>query len=129
MTSQRYKPKNYPSVAPYLSVIDAEATIKFLLGVLDARELRKFVSPGGRVAHAELQVDDSVIMLTEGGGSFPAVASHVHVYVADVDSVYARAIQFGAVAVQKPIQQDDEDKRCGVSDGGGITWWISTKMG
>ena len=41
---------------------------------------------------------------------------------------YRRAIDAGAMSVQEPIQKDDEDKRGGVNDAGGTTWWIATRV-
>ena len=124
-----YKPAGYTSVAPYLIVSSASDTLKFLAAVFDAKELRKFTDPGGRVVHAEVRVDDTVVMLAEGAGAFPPVPAHVHVYVSDVDAVYARALAHGAVSIQEPVKKDDEDKRGGIQDAGGTTWWIATKVG
>ncbi len=59
----------------------------------------------------------------------PPVPSHVHVYVADVDAAYRRALEAGAMPVQEPVKKDDEDKRGGVKDAGGTTWWIATRLG
>ena len=47
----------------------------------------------------------------------------------DVDAVYRKALQAGASSVQEPIKKADEDKRGGVKDAGGTTWWISTRVG
>jgi PhnB protein len=52
----------------------------------------------------------------------------VHVYASDVEAIYQRAIAAGAISVQAPIKKDDEDKRGGVKDAGGTTWWIATKV-
>jgi PhnB protein len=68
-----------------------------------------------------------VIMLGEPLGTTGNVESHVHVYVPDVDSVYSLAIDAGAVSVQKPEKENDPDRRCGVKDGNGVTWWIATQ--
>ena len=58
-----------------------------------------------------------------------AHAAHVHVYVHDVDATYRRALAAGAASVQEPIQRpNDEDKRGGVKDPFGTTWWIATKV-
>ena len=127
--STAYKPTGYTSVAPYLIVSSAGDTIQFLTAAFDAKELRKFTGPNGRVVHAEVRIDDTVVMLAEGGGGFPAVPAHVHVYVSDVDAVYARAIKHGAISVQEPVKGEDEDKRGGVKDSGGTTWWLATKVG
>jgi len=47
---------------------------------------------------------------------------------ADVDAAYARALKAGATSVQAPEKRDDEDKRGGVKDASGTTWWIATKV-
>jgi uncharacterized glyoxalase superfamily protein PhnB len=49
------------------------------------------------------------------------------IYVRDVDTTYRRALEAGAVSVQEPVRKQDEDKRGGVKDSGGTTWWIATK--
>jgi uncharacterized glyoxalase superfamily protein PhnB len=52
----------------------------------------------------------------------------VHVYVSDVDAAYRRALAAGATSVQEPVKKEDEDKRGGVKDAGGTTWWIATRV-
>jgi uncharacterized glyoxalase superfamily protein PhnB len=126
--SPSHKPDRYTSVSPYLTVDGAGRTIEFLTRVFDAVELRRFADPGGRVMHAEVRIDDSVIMLGDAGESWPALPAHVHVYVPDVDATYRRALAAGATSVQEPAQRGDEDKRGGVKDAGGTTWWIATRQ-
>jgi PhnB protein len=53
----------------------------------------------------------------------------VHVYVSDEDATDTRALAAGATSVQEPIKKDDEDKRGGLKDAGGTTWWIATRIG
>jgi len=67
-------------------------------------------------------------MLAEGVDGWPPIPSHVHIYVSDVDAIYKLAIAAGAISIQAPIKKDDEDKRGGVKDAGGTTWWIATKV-
>ncbi len=126
MTS--YKPEGYTSVSPYLVVNGAAETIRFLETVFDAMELRHYQRPDGTVMHAEIGLDDSVIMLADPPEGTEPHAAHVHIYVADVDATYAKAIAAGATSVQAPEQHDDEDKRGGIRDSGGTTWWISTQL-
>lgn len=125
-----FKPAAYNSASPYLVVTDAAATIRFLVAVFAAVELRRVADPAsGRLMHAEVRLDDTVIMLGDCvEGFWPAVAAHVHVYVPDVDAVFARALQHGATAVQEPVRKGDEDKRGGFKDAGGTTWWVATKQ-
>ncbi len=123
-----HKPEGYTSVSPYLIVDGAERTIDFLRRVLDATEIRRFPDPSGKIVHAEVRVDDTVVMIADGNAGWPPVPSHVHVYVKDVDAVYRRALEAGADSVQAPVKKDDSDKRGGVKDPGGTTWWIATKV-
>lgn len=124
-----YKPAGYTSVAPYLIVNGAEGTIRFLVEVFGATELRKFPGPDGRLMHAEVRLDDTVIMFGDAQPpQWSAVPAHVHVYVADVDATYRKALAAGATSVQEPVKKDDADKRGGVMDPGGTTWWIATKV-
>ena len=78
--------------------------------------------------HAEVILDDTVIMLADGTEGWPPVPAYVHVYVRDVDETYRRALEAGADSVQEPVKKEDEDKRGGVRDAGGTTWWIATRQ-
>jgi PhnB protein len=124
-----HKPSGYTSVAPYLIVDGAAGTITFLKSIFGAVELRSFPAPTGKIMHAEVRIDDTVVMVADSAEGWPPVAAHVHVYVDDVDATYERALQAGATSVQKPVKKDDEDKRGGVKDAGGTTWWIATRVG
>ena len=124
-----YKPDNYSTVSPYLIVGGVQQVIEFLKEVFGATSLRRYDNPDGTINHAEVRIEDSVIMMGEAGGNWPAESAHLHVYVNDVDEVYARALRAGAVSVQKPVRKgDDPDKRGGVKGPSGNTWWISTQV-
>jgi len=123
-----YKPAEYSSVSPYLIVDDASRTIDFLRQVFGAVELRRFPDDAGKIMHAEVRLDDTVVMIADATERWPSVRSNVHVYVEDVDAVYAKALDWGAESVQEPVKGDDEDKRGGVKDSGGTTWWVATKV-
>jgi PhnB protein len=123
-----YKPDGYTSAAPYLIVSGAAASIAFLVRVFDAKELRRMARRDGTIMHAEVRIDDTVIMIADGVEGWPPVAAHVHVYVADVDATYRRGLEAGATSVQEPSKKGDEDKRGGIKDAGGTSWWIATKV-
>jgi uncharacterized glyoxalase superfamily protein PhnB len=125
--SVAYKPDGYTTVSPYLVVDGAAGTIDFLRRVLDAVELTRIPAPDGAILHAEMRIGDTVVMLADGKPGWPAMAAHVHVYVPDVDATYRRALDAGAASVQAPVQKGDPDKRGGVRDAGGTTWWVATK--
>jgi PhnB protein len=127
--NSHYKPANYSTVSPYLIVNGADATIDFLKLVFDAIELRRFPDESGKLMHAEVRIDDTVIMLADPAPpDWLPISSYVHIYVQDVDATYRKAMEAGAVSVQEPVKKQDEDKRGGVKDAGGTTWWIATKV-
>lgn len=124
-----YKPTGYSTVSPYLIVNGADATIDFLKRVFGAVELRRFPDQSGRLMHAEVSIEDTAIMLADPAPpEWPATPAYVHIYVRDVDETYRKALDSGAVSVQAPVKKQDEDKRGGVKDPGGVTWWIATRV-
>lgn len=123
------KPSGYNTVSPYLVVAGAARVIEFLKQAFGATDLRRFDMPDGTIMHAEVRIDDTVIMMGDGGPEWPPFPSFLHVYVPDCDATYRRALAAGGVSVQEPVQkQGDPDKRGGVKDPAGNTWWISTQV-
>lgn len=124
-----FKPQDYTSVSPYLIVSDAAQTIAFLQAALDAEALRNFPNAQGGIMHAELRIDDSIVMLGEAPDSVPPAGSiNIHVYVPDVDTAYRRALDAGAASVQPPMEKGDGDRRGGVQGPDGTIWWLSTQV-
>ena len=77
--------------------------------------------------HAEVRIDDTVVMMADAGGKYPAFPIWLHVYVPEVDATYQRALEAGGISVQEPQQREgDPDRRGGLKDPAGNTWWIST---
>ena len=123
------KPEGYSSISVYLVVDGAQRVIDFLKKTFDATELRRYDMPGGSIMHAEVRIDDTVVMIADGGGAWPAFPSWLHVYVQDVDATYQRALEAGGVSVQAPERKEgDPDRRGGIKDPGGNTWWIATQV-
>ncbi|MEM9010337.1 MAG: VOC family protein [Pseudomonadota bacterium] len=120
-----WKPDGYSSASPYLIVRDAEATLRFVEEVFAADRLRVHRrEEGSGIAHAEARIDDTVIMM----GEMPdAVEAHVHVYVSDAESAFAKAAAAGGRVVQELTRSGDGDYRGGIADGNGVVWWISTQ--
>jgi len=123
-----YKPEGYNSLSPYLVVKDAQALIAFVTEVLGGVELLRHTAPDGRIQHAALRIDDSVLMLGESQPEWPSLPAHLHLYVPDVDAVYQSALRAGASSLQEPVEAGDGDKRGGVLDGNGISWWFGTQV-
>lgn len=97
--------------------------------LFDAKVLRRFDLPDGSIMHAEMQIDDSVIMLGEASEKYPAVTVIMHVYVPDVDAVFEKAIQLGCESVELPKEKEgDPDKRGTFKDFAGNLWSIGTQL-
>ncbi len=128
--TQPYKPEGYASVSVYIMADGAQRVIDFLRTVFDATPTRRQDQPDGSISHAEVIIDDTVVMLADAGGEFPAFPVWLHVYVPDVDATYQRALAAGGVAVQAPSQNGGEpDRRGGFKDPAGNTWWVATQVG
>ena len=63
-------PEGYHTVTPYLAVGDAAAAIAYYERVFGAKERVRMDAPGGKIGHAELEIGDSLVMLSD---SFPPV--------------------------------------------------------
>lgn len=124
-----WKPDEYSTASPYLIVEGAERVIEFLVETFGASRLRRYDTPDGSIMHAEVLIDDTVIMMGEAGGDWPATPCAIHVYVEDVDRTYRRALDAGGASVEEPARREgDPDRRAGVLGPGGNTWWIATQV-
>jgi uncharacterized glyoxalase superfamily protein PhnB len=124
-----FKPTDYSTVSPYLIAAGAQRVIDFLAATLDAKPLRRYDMPDGSIMHAEVRVGDTVVMIGEAGSQWPPVPCHLHVYVEDVDATYRKALAAGGTPVQEPTQREgDPDRRGGVKDPAGNTWWFGTQL-
>ncbi len=124
------KPEGYSTVSPYLVVAGAQQVIDFMKEVFGATELRRYDLPDGSIMHAEVKIDDTVVMIGDGGDPFPPFPSMLHVYVADVDAVFAKALAAGGESVQAPKQMEgDPDRRGTFKDPAGNFWAVGTQIG
>jgi len=127
--SPPFKPSGYNAVSPYLVVGGAERMIDFLKAVFGASELRRYDNDDGTIMHAEIMIDDSVVMMGDASAEFPANKLLIHVYVADVDAVFAKALAAGATVDQQPQRKPgDPDRRGSFKDFAGNVWSVATQQ-
>lgn len=120
-------PEGYHSVTPYLTVSDASRLLEFLKQAFDARETERINMEDGHIAHAEVRIGDSVVMLAEACGPWKAMPAGLYLYVTDTDATYKRAIAAGATSLMEPADQFYGDRNAGVTDPVGNNWWIATR--
>jgi PhnB protein len=84
MSPPIWKPHGYTSLSPYLIVAGAADFIEFARAAFDATPLRRYDLPDGSIMHAEVKLDDSVLMVGDASDKYPAVPTVLHLYVPDV---------------------------------------------
>lgn len=127
--SPPFKPSGYNAVSPYLVVGGAQRMIDFLKAAFGATELRRYDNADGTIMHAEVKIDDSVVMMGDASARFPANKLLIHVYVADVDAVFRKALAAGATVDQEPQQKPgDPDRRGSFKDFAGNIWAVGTQQ-
>jgi PhnB protein len=129
-------PEGYPQVTPYLCIDGAGEAIGFYEKVFGAEERVRMGGPEGSVMHAELQLGDSLIMLSD---PFPGMNVKppkelggtpvtVSLYVEDVDSVFNSALEAGAIE-ERPVEDQFYGDRTGqFVDPFGHRWSVATHV-
>jgi PhnB protein len=127
-------PEGYHTVTPYLQVDDASAAIEFYKRAFGATERGRMPSPDGTIAHAEIEIGDSVIMLsdpfphsqTRSPKELGGTTGAVFLYVEDVDAAFQQATDAGAT-VTMPLEDMFWGDRFGsVTDPFGHHWSLAT---
>jgi PhnB protein len=129
-------PEGYHTVSPYLAVDDASAAIDFYQRAFGATERGRMPAPGGKIGHAELQIGDSIVMLSD---QFPqsttkppkelgGTTTSMFLYVEDVDAVVQQAVDAGATLTMPVDNMFWGDRFGGVTDPFGHQWQIATHV-
>ena len=129
-------PEGYHTVTPYLAVEDATEAIEYYTKAFDAKERVRMETPDGKVGHAELEIGDPLVMLSD---PFPQASTKtpselggtsvsVFMYVEDVDAVVKQAVDAGAKVTMEVADQFCGDRFCSVMDPFGHLWSIATHV-
>ena len=129
-------PEGYRTVTPYLSVDDASAAIDFYQRAFGAKERVRMSGPGRAIMHAELELGDSLVMLSDPFPQFTprppkelgGTSASIFVYVEDVDALYQQAVDAGASSVAEPEDMFWGDRFGAVMDPFGHHWTIATHV-
>lgn len=126
---QPFKPAGYNSVSPYIISSDAQKLADLLAGIFASTITRRYDLPDGKIMHAEIRIDDSIVMFADSNEKYPPNQSVLHVYVPDVDAVFAKAMAAGCKQLQAAEQKEgDPDKRGTFTDFDGNMWSVSTQQ-
>ena len=129
-------PEGYPRVIPYLSIRGATEAIDFYTNVLGFKERMRMPGPERKIGHAELDLGDSVLMLSDefddmGNKSPKTIGGSpvtVSIYVENVDDVFKRALDAGATEVTPLNDQFYGDRSGQFEDPFGHRWNVSSHV-
>ena len=129
-------PEGYTTLSPYLVVDGAAQAIDYYKRVFGATERGRFDGPDGKVAHAELQIGDTVMMLGDPSAEtnikaptqLGATSVGIFLYVEDVDATVQRAVDAGATITQPVDDMFWGDRYGKVTDPFGHEWLIATHI-
>ncbi len=121
-------PDGFHAVMPYLVVNGAPGLIEFLKKTFGAQETERMNRPDGTIAHAEVKIGDSMVMLSDATPEYKPIPSMLYMYVRETDAVYDRALRAGASSLMAPADQFYGDRNAMVKDPSGNTWCIATHV-
>jgi PhnB protein len=129
-------PEGYHSVTPYLIIKGAAGALDFYKRAFGAAELFRMPMPDGKIAHAEIKIGDSAVMLADESPELghrspqslggPGVS--LMIYVERVDDVFKRAVDAGAKQLQPIKDQFYGDRSGTLQDPFGHVWTIATHV-
>ncbi len=129
-------PEGYHAVTPYIVVKDAAAAIAWYAKAFGAVELFRMPAPDGSIVHAEIEIGDSIVMLTQENPAMGSKAPEtlggspqsLFLYVEDVDAAFAKALDVGAEAQQPPADMFWGDRYGKLLDPHGHIWSLATHI-
>jgi PhnB protein len=116
------------TITPGFSARNAAGFVDFMKQAFGAQEAYMHKSPKGEVIHGRIRIGDSILAVGEAHGDFPPMPFHLHMYVPDTDSVYARALAAGATSKRAPKDEPYGDRAATVEDAFGNLWSIATHI-
>jgi PhnB protein len=129
-------PEGYHTLTTYLTMDNAAEAIDYYKDVFGAKERIRMEAPDGKIGHAELEIGDSLLMLSD---AFPGATSRpptelggttagAFMYVEDVDGVVKRAVESGATITMEIADQFWGDRFGSITDPFGHSWSIATHV-
>ncbi|MGH9232246.1 MAG: VOC family protein [Acidimicrobiales bacterium] len=131
-------PHRYRRVTPALVVDGAAKALEFYAEVYGATERMRVPGPDGTIAHAEIEIGDSVVMVEDASphmgtkappaGGLEGSPAALFIYVEDVDAVMDLATKLGATQ-ERPAQDQFYGDRDGhIVDPFGHRWTVATHV-
>jgi PhnB protein len=137
--SSTYKPQGMPDLIPYLTVQDADRSVKFYKEAFGFEVIQLGKDENNKTMHVEMRRQGAIIMFCQEGAfgstsKSPATQNiiipvSIYVYCPDVDKLYNQAVNSGAVAKAHPSESFWGDRFCILIDPDGYEWSFATHLG
>ena len=131
-------PDRYRRVTPTLVVEGAAKAIAFYTEAFDATERTRMPGPDDTIAHAEIEIGDSVLMVEDASpymgtkappaGGLDGSPIFLYLYVEDVDATVERAVKLGATLKRAPENQFYGERDAHVLDPFGHGWVVASHV-
>jgi PhnB protein len=130
-------PENFHSLTPTLTVNDGVRALDFYKRAFGAVEIDRHLMPDGKIAHATIQIGDSMVMLSDefpmpgfarSPQSLGGTTGTLWIYTEDVDGLFNRAVQAGATAKMPVKDQFWGDRTGSLADPFGHLWTVATHI-
>ena len=122
----QWLPSGFHTITSNIVVDDAEAAVAFLKEAFGFVENYRLTTSGGKIAHCELKLGDSVVNLGEATDGFPACGLLAQIYVEDSDALFRRSVKAGAKVIMPMTDMFFGSREGRVADPFGNTWTIAT---
>jgi PhnB protein len=131
-------PDRYRRITPALVVEGGDKALKFYAEVFGATERMRFPGPDGTIAHAEIEIGDSVVIVEDGSphlgttapppGGLDGSPTSLFIYVEDVDATIAKAVELGATLKRPAADQFYGDRDGFIIDPFGHGWTVASHV-
>jgi len=129
-------PDNYPRASAALAVDGAADAIEFYRAVFGATERMRIPAPEGKIGHAELEIGDSLVMVSDeypemgyvGPKKIGGTPVTISVYVTDADAAFAEALSRGATPLREVADHFYGDRSGQFEDPWGHRWGVATHI-
>ncbi|MGV3527294.1 MAG: VOC family protein [Flavisolibacter sp.] len=125
----------YGSVIPSLAFDNSVAAMEWYQQVFGARERMRLENPDKSIAHAEIEIGGSIVMLADEDTQYNSTpirlggnSVNLHVYVPDVDALFQKAVAQGAKIIIPVANQFYGDRSGRLQDPFGYVWIVATHV-
>ncbi len=124
-----YQRPGLTSITPYIIVRPAAQFMEFVKAAFHGTERLRMPTPGGLIMHAEMEIGNGAIEVSDGNEEYPTAPAAIHLYVNDADETYERALRAGATSIYAVADMPWGDRQGAVKDEFGNHWYIAKPIG